>query len=131
MGIDVGVDSGFQFDGRSMDAAADLVIREQAKKALDLIDPGCRGGREVDVPTRPFGEPVANELGLVGSSIVDDEMDIEIPRDIGLDGVEKLAKFLRPMAAKAPANDFTDLDIQRGEQGQGWAHGMIATSYYD
>src|SRR6201987_4045360 len=112
------MDSGFQFDGRSMNATADLVIGKQTEEALDLIDPGCRGGREVDVPTRPRGETVANELGLVGSGIINDEMDIEIVRDIGLDGVEKLAKLLRPMATEAPADDFTDLDIQRGEQGQ-------------
>ena len=103
-----------------MDAAADLVIREQAKEALDLIDPGCRGGREVDVPTRPFSEPVANELGLVGSGIINDEMNIEIVRDIGLNGVEKLAKLLRPMAAEAPGDDFTDLSSAANKDNVPW-----------
>jgi hypothetical protein len=101
-----------------MHAAADLIIGEQAEEALDLIDPGCRGGGEVDVPARSFGEPVANELGFVGSGVVDDEMDIEVAGDICLDGVEKLAKLQRPMTAEAPADDFADLDVQRGEQGE-------------
>lgn len=69
--------------------------------------------------TRPqaFGEPVANEHGFVDSGVVDDDIDIEVAKDICLDGVEKLAKLLRPITVEAPTDDFADLDVQRGEQG--------------
>ena len=39
VGFDVGADGGFQLGGRSMHAAADLVIGKQAKEPLNLIDP--------------------------------------------------------------------------------------------
>jgi hypothetical protein len=76
--LDVGVDGGFKFGGGAMHAAAHLALGEQAEEALDLVDLGCRGRGEVEVPAGPFGEPVADALGLVRSGIVDDEMGIEI-----------------------------------------------------
>src|SRR5688572_19462480 len=76
-GVDVGVDVGFEGSGRAMDAAADLLVGEQREEALDLVDPGGRGGGEVDVPAGALGEPVADELGLVAAGVVDDEMDVE------------------------------------------------------
>jgi hypothetical protein len=44
----------------------------------------------VDMPARPLGEPISDELGLVGSGVVEDEMNIEAVGNIGLDGVEEL-----------------------------------------
>ncbi len=40
-----------------VDAAAKGLVGEQAEEALDLIDPGGGGGREVDMPAGPLGEP--------------------------------------------------------------------------
>lgn len=52
---------------------------------LDLIEPGRTGGREMDMPARPFGEPVADQWGLVRGVVVHDEMDMETAGDGGLD----------------------------------------------
>jgi len=93
VGVDVGMDVGFEGLGRSMDAAADLLFGEQREEALDLVDPGCRGRGEVDVPTRAFGEPIADELGLVGAGIVDDEVNVEVGRHVALDRVEEAAEL--------------------------------------
>src|SRR5262249_59731965 len=110
------MDSGFEFGGGAMHAATHLALGEQAEEALNLIDPGSRGGGEVDVPAGAFGEPVANALGLVRAGIVDDEMDIEIVRDLGLHRVEELAELLRTMPPEATADHLPDLDVQSGEQ---------------
>ena len=64
-------------------------------------------------PARPLGEPIPDELGLVGSGVVEDEINIEAVGNIGLDGVEELAELLRPVAAEAAADDFADLHVQR------------------
>ena len=43
-GVDVGGDGGLQRGGRAVGAALDLLVGEQGKEALDLVDPrrGCR-----------------------------------------------------------------------------------------
>ena len=116
VGVDVGMNVGFEGLGRAMDAAADLLVGEQGKEALDLADPGGRGRGEVDVPAGALGEPVADQLGLVGAGVVDDEMDVEIGRNVGLDGVEELAELPGAMAGEALADDLADLHVERGEQ---------------
>src|SRR6185437_7686004 len=72
-----------------MDAATDGLVGEQAEEALDLVDPGGRGGREVDMPPGPLCKPVADQLGLVGGDVVHDEVDVEVRRNVGLDDVEE------------------------------------------
>lgn len=54
----------------AIDAAPDLLIGEEREEALDLIEPGRTGGREMDMPARPFGEPVADQWGLVRGVVV-------------------------------------------------------------
>src|SRR5918999_1697281 len=109
MGVDVGMDVGFEGLGRAMDATADFLVGEQREEALDLADPGGRGRGEVDVPAGALGEPVADELGLVAAGIVDDEMDVEIGGHVALDGVEKAAELPGAMAGETQAGYLADL----------------------
>jgi hypothetical protein len=60
-----------------VDAAPDLLVGDQGEEALDLIDPGRGGRREVDVPARPLGQPVPDRLGLVGGVSVHHQMHVE------------------------------------------------------
>ena len=48
--VDEGADVAFERLGRAVDAAADLLVGQHGEEPLDLVDPGCTGGREVDVP---------------------------------------------------------------------------------
>src|SRR5258707_15298976 len=82
-----------------MGAALDLLIGEQGKEALDLVDPrrGCR--REVHLPAEPFGKPVADQFGLMARRVVHDDVDVEIGGHMLFDGVEEAAEFLRPWRA--------------------------------
>ena len=53
--IEVFLDSGFKFGDAPEHAAADAVPGNEAKEALDLVDPGRGGRREVHVEARvPF-----------------------------------------------------------------------------
>ena len=76
----------------AIDAAPDLLVGDKCEEALDLIKPGAAGRREVDMPAWPFGEPVADQRGLVRGVVVHDEMDVKTVRDRGLDLVEELAE---------------------------------------
>ena len=68
VGVEVGCDGRLQFRGRLVCAAPDLIVGDQAKEALDLIDPGRRSLRIVHMPEGALGEPVADRLGR-GSNI--------------------------------------------------------------
>ena len=69
---DVVHDGSLQGLGGPVDTAADLLLGQQAEEPFDLVDPGRRGWREMDVPARSLGKPVADQLGLVGRGVVDD-----------------------------------------------------------
>src|SRR5262245_5275301 len=99
-----------------MDAAPDLAFSEQGKKALDLVEPGCAGGGQVDVPARPLGQPTADQRRLVRGVVVDDEMNIQIARHVRLDLVEEFAELGGAMARKASADDPACGNVERGEQ---------------
>ena len=70
----------------------------------------------MDVPARALGEPVADQLGLVGAVVVHDEMNVEIGRHVALDLVEELAELARAMAREALADDLAGRHVERGEQ---------------
>ena len=58
---------------------------DEGEEAFDLVEPRSIGGREVNVPTPTACEP-SSDLGmLVVGVVVDDEMDVELGRHIGLD----------------------------------------------
>lgn len=41
-----------------MDASPDLLVRDRCEEALDLVDPGCNGGRRVNMPAQVLGQLV-------------------------------------------------------------------------
>ena len=60
-------------------------MSDEGEEAFDLVEPGGIGRREVNVPTRTACEP-SSDLGmLMGGVVVDDEMDVELARHIGVD----------------------------------------------
>ena len=85
MGADEAVDFLDKVGGGIERAATDSALSDEGEEAFDLVEPGSVGGGEVNVPTRTACEP-SSDLGmLVGSIVVDDEMDVELGRHIGLD----------------------------------------------
>ena len=44
----------------AIDAAPDLLVGDEREEALDLIEPGGAGRREVDMPARPFDQGKGN-----------------------------------------------------------------------
>jgi hypothetical protein len=93
----------FEGLGRVMDASSDLLFGEKREDALHLIDPRGSGRREVHMPARALGEPVADRLGLVDGAVVHHDMDVEIGRDTGFDLIEELYRRLR---ARSASNEF-------------------------
>ena len=75
-----------------------MTLGDQSKPAFDLIDPGGVGRREVDMEALATGEPGADLGMLVSRVIIDDEVDVEVSWNIGVDVLEEAQKLLMAMA---------------------------------
>jgi hypothetical protein len=73
--------------------------RRFGKKNLDGVEPGARGWCEVEDETRVAIEPGTNVRMLVGSIVVENNVDDLPDRHLRLDGVQKSNEFLMTMAA--------------------------------
>ena len=79
------------------DAAADAPAGEHGEEALDGIEPGAGGRREVERPARMVGEPGLHLGMLVCGIVVEDGVDQLAGRDGALDGVEEADELLMAM----------------------------------
>jgi hypothetical protein len=114
--IDVLPDGVFQL----FDAAEDTtnaLVSDLGKPAFDQIQPGTVSGREMDMETVPFGQPVPDDGCLVRSLIIHHHVDIEPRGYVGLDGIEKFPEFLRTVTPMQLPDDTTGLQFQYSEQG--------------
>ena len=64
MCLDESADIGFQFRRGPMDTALQLLARQLCKPSFDLIDPGGRCWREVNMPMRAARQPSQNSFSL-------------------------------------------------------------------
>src|ERR1035437_1413690 len=64
----------------------------------------------------PFGQPVLNQLRLVRSVVVQDEVYVQRVGHVLLDGVEEVAELGGTMSLLVLADDLAGLGIQRGKQ---------------
>lgn len=91
---DEAVDFFDEVGGGNERATTDSALGDEGEEAFDLVEPGGVGGREVNVPTRTAGEPRSDLGMLVGGVVVDDEMDVELGRHIGLDVTQEGEELL-------------------------------------
>ena len=114
-----GVDGGLEIDDRSEHAAFEAALAELGEEALHGIEPGARGGGEVEHEAGMTIEPGPRLGMLMRAVIVEDDVDDPAYRDLGLDGVQKADEFLVPVTLHAAPDNLAFEDIERGEQGGG------------
>src|SRR5580658_1950150 len=66
--------------------------------------------------TGSFRQPVLNQLRLVGSVVVHDEMNVQFFGHVRLDGVEESAELFGAMALLVLTYDLASFGVQRGKQ---------------
>jgi len=88
----------------------------ESEEASDLVEPRGIGGREVNVPARMAGEPSFDLGVLVSGVVVDDEVDVELGRNIGVDLAQKPQELQMAMAVLALGEDCAVEDVEFGEQ---------------
>jgi hypothetical protein len=114
-GVGAGSDRGFQFGGRAVAAAADLLFGDVGEEALNLIDPRAGGRREVNMPSRPRSEPLSDRLGLVGGVVVHHEVDVEAGRDIALDLTQEAQELASAMTGIGAPDDLAGGGVESSE----------------
>ena len=98
-------------------AAADGLLGDDVEPDFDLVEPGGVGGGEVEVVAWPGGEPALDLDVPVGAVVVDDEVDIEVRGDAGVDVAEEAQELLVAVARLALGDDLAGGHVQGGEDG--------------
>ncbi len=80
-------------------------FRELGEEALDGIEPGGRGRREVEMEPWMTLQPCLDLVVLVGRVVVDDEMDFPVLWGLAIDLVEEADELLMSVALYALADD--------------------------
>lgn len=114
--VDVVADRAFELASRAVHAASDLSLGEIGEEPFDLVDPGRRGGREVDMPTQVPGQPPADIRRAVSAVIVHHQVYVEIGRDIGFDLAQEFEELAATMTGKALADHLARRHVEGGEQ---------------
>jgi hypothetical protein len=112
------IDGGLQIGHRSEDAAFESSLRQGGEEALDGVEPGCRGRREVKGPTWIADQPLSHGGVLVGGVVVEDRVDGLSGGDLALDGVQEADELLMPMTLHIAADHRSVEDVHGREQGR-------------
>ena len=78
------------------DSATDSLSRQVGEPALDEIEPGGAGRNKVKMEARSYGEPSFDVGVLVGSVVVEDQMQV-LRRELPVQAAEELQEFLVPV----------------------------------
>ena len=92
---------------------------DDAEPDLHLVEPRSIRGGVVHVKSGTPGQPSLDPGMLVRGVVVDDEMNIEVHGDVGLDVAQELEELLVTMTGLALGHHFPGGDIQRREEGGG------------
>src|SRR5438128_11063475 len=129
--IDEAADSVFQLACAAVDAAPDLFFGQLSEPALDQIEPGSRGGSEVQVEARTFGKPAADPVGFMRTVVVQDEVHVEFCGHVAFDGIEKSAKLAGTMTTMKLAQHVTAGHVESREQAGGAVAFVVVAAALD
>ena len=96
-------------------SAADSFSCDFREPAFDLVEPGRTGRCEVDVVARSRCKPFLHFGMLVGSIVVENQMDFQLCVNGLVDPIEKPQELLMPMPRLAFTDHGSFQDIQRSE----------------
>ena len=80
---------------------------------------------------RTLGQPAANQLGFVGTVVVQDEMYVEFRGHVAVDGVEEAAELAGAMTTMELAQHLAAGHVESGEQAGGAVAFVIVAAAFD
>ena len=89
-------------------------FRVTSEEAFDHVEPGRRGGCEVQMESWMRPEPAFDGGRLMRGIVVDDEMQSETGRGLLIDQLEKAQKLTMPVAWHAGSDDAAVQHVERG-----------------
>lgn len=99
-----------------MHAVLELLARQFGEPVLHLIDPGSRGGREVNMPMRAAREPRLYCGRFMRGVVVYHEVNIQVIRDLGGDTFQEVQEFRGTVTFVAFADHRTRRDVEGCKQ---------------
>ena len=89
----------------------------QSEPPFYLVEPGGLGRRVVHLIPGTCSKPLADLWMFVSGVVIDNQMDIKILRDVGVNVAKKSKKFLMTMPRLTLSNNFAGSNVQSGKQG--------------
>ena len=77
-----------------MSRAAEFAGGQLGEPAFDEVEPGRKGGGEVQVKAGMPEQPLLDRLGLVGGVVVQDQVEFEVLGDGGVDDLQEAEELL-------------------------------------
>ena len=114
--VDEARDGRLKMGNALVDAAAYLLFGDQGEEELDLVEPRCVGGRQVDVPARALNQPASDQLRLVCCIVVHYGVDVEVRWHGFPDPVEEAAESYRVVSRVALADNVVRRHVDCREQ---------------
>jgi hypothetical protein len=115
--VEEAIDRGLEVGDGSEDSAFEAAFGEGCEETLNGVEPGGRGRREVEGPSRIARQPLAHDRMLVSSVIVEDGVDGLARGDLALNGVEKANELLVSMTLHVAADHGSIEDVHGRKQG--------------
>ena len=100
-------------------APPNRLLDDDVEPDLDLVQSGGAGRRQMDIEARMRGQPAPDPGVLVSGVVVDDQMDIQVLRDVRNEMFQEIEILLVAMPLLAFCEDLAGSDFQRGKEGQG------------
>ena len=104
--VEVIHDGGLELGDAREGAASNAVAGDLGEEALDHVEPGSGGRREVEMETRMGPEPTLHGRGFMGGVVVDHEMEVQTLRGLLIDQPQKAQELAMPVARQAGPDDF-------------------------
>ena len=109
-------------------AAADLLCGDLGEEALDEVQPGRAGGREMQFEPRVLLQPRLHLGRFVGGIVVEHDVDVARLQNRAVDPAQESQELLRPVAWHAFPDDEARLHVQRGEE-RGGAVALVVVGH--
>lgn len=108
------LDSGDQFRHAAECPAADALVGDLAKPALDQVQPGTRSRSEMQMEPGMAPDPGLDLRMFVGSIVVHDQVQVRPVRCFAIDLFEELDELLMPVTRHTVADHFAIDHTQGG-----------------
>src|SRR5262245_15661792 len=117
--VEIVVDSILELGNARERAAPDPLLRDLCEGALNQIEPRRTGRREAHMEAAMLCKPTLHCRCLVGSVVVEHEMDIEVLLHAPVDTLQELDEFLGTVPRMAFADDKPTLRVKGRKQSRG------------